>query len=337
MKENNNPKKLELRGTEYKIFDPYDRSLGTTGDELLVSSVVRRDGTWWMFLAGQAHGRGAPNIFSACLPSGTPISAKGWIPARDPSGELLPLAGNKRSGVWDAAGGRHCPSYVKGWSEERNDWAERIYYAGATEFAWGPYRIGYLEWDGKSWVDEATPCFEAVEKWEHGSVYEPNVTWHDGKWRMWYVAGSNREGYLIHGYAESDDGERWGPRTIFAPEKMKMFDFCVRKRNGGFDAVFSRLHIGKDKPGSETGLWWCQANEPSGRLQDWSEPIQLMTAEDRGWHKGPFKPSLQFDDDGKRAWIFFDGMYNTGGPGPFPFALTLGCLEIILPNKVNDK
>lgn len=62
-------------------------------------------------------------------------------------------------------------------------------------------------------------------------------------------------------------------------------------------------------------------------MSDWGAAIQIMTAEDRGWHKGPFKPSLQFGEDG-RARVFFDGMYNTGDPGPFPFALTLGCLEL---------
>jgi hypothetical protein len=203
---------------------------------------------------------------------------------------------------------------------------------GVQNFAWGPYKIGYLEWDGKQWIDQAAPCFEATEEWEHGSVYEPNVLWHDDKWHMWYVAGSNRENYLIQGYAESEDGQHWGSHSIFAPEEMKMFDFCVQPRNGGFDAIFSRLHVDKSTPPPpETGLWWCHANKPSGKLEDWSKPVQIMTAEDKGWHKGAFKPSLAFADDGKKALIFFDGMYNTGDPGPFPFVLTLGCLEIELP------
>jgi hypothetical protein len=321
---------MTLRGTEHKIFDPRDGLLAATGDELLDASVVQRDGAWWMCLAGQAHGQGAPDIFSAALPQNAPLSAQGWTPARDTSGELQPLAGKGHSRTWDEAGGRHCPAYVRGWHSKRGKWVERIYYAGGAEFARGPYRIGYLEWDGARWVDQPSPCFEAIEDWEHGSVYEPNLVWHEGRWKLWYVAGSNREKYLVHGYAESDDGEHWGPHTVFAPEEMKMFDFCVRQRGDGFDAVFARLHIGQDTPPPpETGLWWCHAEEPSGRLRDWSEPVQIMTAEDRGWHRGPFKPSLQFGEGGK-AWIFFDGMYNTGDPGPFPFALTLGCLEIEL-------
>ena len=86
----------------------------------------------------------------------------------------------------------------------------------------------------------------------------------------------------MHGYAESDDDEHWGPHIVFASKEMKMFDFCVCQRKRGFDAIFSRLHIGKDTPSFETGLWWCRADKPSGRLQDWSEPIQIMTAEDQG-------------------------------------------------------
>jgi hypothetical protein len=57
-----------------------------------------------------------------------------------------------------------------------------------------------------------------------------------------------------------------------------------------------------------------------------------MTAEDRGWHSGPWKPSFQFEQaGGDRALVFFDGSYRTNDPGPFPFAFTLGCLDINLP------
>jgi predicted GH43/DUF377 family glycosyl hydrolase len=73
---------------------------------------------------------------------------------------------------------------------------ERIYYAGAAENLWGPYRIGFLEWEGEKWVDQMQPGFAPGEEWEHGSVYEPNLIYHDGKWKMWYIAGSNHEDYL---------------------------------------------------------------------------------------------------------------------------------------------
>jgi hypothetical protein len=150
---------------------------------------------------------------------------------------------------------------------------------------------------------------------------------------MWYVAGSNHEDYLVHGYAESEDGRTgWRHRTIFAPPEMKMFDFCVRPRAGSFDAIFSRVWVGKGSPPPETGLWWCRAIDPAPALSGWSEPVQILTAEDRGWHAGPWKPSFQFyGDAGERALVFFNGSYRTDDPGPFPFAFTLGCLDIALP------
>jgi hypothetical protein len=45
-------------------------------------------------------------------------------------------------------------------------------------------------------MDKVSPVFTATEAWEHGGVYEPNLIYHDGKWKMWYVAGSNHEDYL---------------------------------------------------------------------------------------------------------------------------------------------
>lgn len=70
----------------------------------------------------------------------------------------------------------------------------------------GPYEIGFLQWDGERWIDQCEPAFLANQEWEHASVYEPNLIYHDGKWKMWYVAGSNQENHLVQGYAESDDG-----------------------------------------------------------------------------------------------------------------------------------
>jgi len=284
-----------------------------------------------MVLAGQAAGYGPPELYSASLAPGAPISPSGWVLTRNSSGALIPLAARHFSSSWDGPGGRHCPVYVTGWDGGR--WVERIYYAGAAENLWGPYTIGFLQWDGNEWLDRPGPVFAASEEWERGSVYEPNLIYHDGKWKMWYVAGSNREDYLIHGYAESEDGRTgWSKRTIFAPPEMKMFDFCVRERAGAFDAIFSRVWVAPDTPPPETGLWWCRAERPSGALIEWSAPVQIMTAEDCGWHSGPWKPSFQFDEHKRdRARVFFDGSYRTSDPGPFPFAFTLGCLEIDLP------
>jgi hypothetical protein len=63
--------------------------------------------------------------------------------------------------------------------------------------------------------------------------------------------------------------------------------------------------------------------------------VQIMTAEDHGWHSGPWKPSLAFPDPRRdHALIFFDGLYRTSDPGPFPFAFTFGCLETLLRRDV---
>ena len=111
-----------------------------------------------------------------------------------------------------------------------------------------------------------------------------------------------------------------------------MFDFCVGQRGGKFDAIFARVWVGGGTPPPETGLWWCRADEPSSNLSNWSQPIQIMTADDQGWHSGPWKPSFQIDEaDGEQALVFFDGAYRTNDPGPFPFAFTLGCVNVFLP------
>jgi hypothetical protein len=136
-----------------------------------------------------------------------------------------------------------CPSHARGWDPTKRKWVERIYYAGAADNLWGPYTIGFLEWDGEKWIDQPQPAFTAKEDWEHGSVYEPNLIYHEGKWRMWYVAGSNHADYLIQGYAESDDGRTgWSEHVVFAPPEMKMFDFCVRQR--GIDSTLSSRALG---------------------------------------------------------------------------------------------
>jgi hypothetical protein len=327
------PNRKNFSGSEVKIFDPRDPVTGSERAELVDASVVKRGDQWWMYLAGQIGGYGPTDIYSASLPVGAPLAATGWQLNRDAGGELVPIAPRTSSGAWDGQGGRHCPSYVSGWDAAGNQWLERIYYAGAAENLWGPYAIGFLQWDGHKWIDQAAPIFLAQEEWERGSVYEPNLIYHNGKWKMWYVAGSNQSDYLIQGYAESEDGcTGWGKHVVFAPPEMKMFDFCVRQRDDDFDAIFARVWVAEGALPAETGLWWCRSKTPSSTLSQWSEPIQIMTAEDRGWHSGAWKPSFQFDEKGgARALIFFDGCYRTTDPGPFPFAFTLGCLETELP------
>jgi len=315
---------------ESKIFDPRDSSTLSYGCELVDPTVKNRNGCWWMALAGQPKGHGSTDLYSATLSSGENLSAEGWKPFRNATGELIPLAGRGKSASWDGKGGRHCPSYATGWDPEKQATVERIYYAGSAENLWGPYAIGFLELDREQWQDQHQPVFVANEEWEHGSVYEPNVVYYNGKWKMWYVAGSNHEDYLVHGYAESEDGRKnWSKHSVFAPPEMKMFDFSICQTEDGFDAVFARVWMGRGEMPPDTGLWWCRSQEPSSLLSDWGQPIQIMTGEDRGWHAGPWKPSLQFEGkSSKRAFVFFDGAYRTSDPGPFPYVFTLGCAEV---------
>ena len=324
-----------MGGKETKIFDPADGFAPLTDTFILTdATVAKRGNRWWMYLGGMARGRPGIQFFSASLPEGAPLAAAGWRVTADPNDrtKIASLAGQEISKAWDLKGGRHCPSYVTGWDPHRRTSVERIYYAGAADNMTGPYTIGYLEWDAGKWVDQPAPAFVANEAWEHGSVYEPNLIYHDGKWKIWYVAGSNQEDYLVHGYAESVDGRTdWSKHQIFFPPEEKVFDFCVIKTKTGYEAVFARVWL-KAAPPASTGLWWCHAKTPSSKISDWSKPVQIMTGEDRGWHVGPWKPSLQYGEtDPNKMFVFFDGLYAKKEPGPFPYAFTLGCLEIERP------
>ena len=300
------------------------------------ATVVHRDGRWWMYLAGTVLGSHGIHLFSASLPPGTPLASTGWTltPSEHDPTKIALLARSEASHAWDLNGGRHCPSYVRGWDRERQAWVERIYYAGGAGQIWGPYSIGYLEWDGARWLDQSAPVFKAEEQWEHGSVYEPNLIYTDGKWKLWYVAGSNQEDYLVQGFAESPDGRtNWTKHKIFAPPELKLFDFCPVPTEKSYEAVFSRVWLAQSDPPNETGLWWCECARPSSELADWSKPIQIMTAEPRAWHAGPWKPAAHYSEDRKRLFVFFDGIYRNNEPGPFPFSFTLGCVELDWLNR----
>lgn len=317
-----------MTGTHTRIFDAGKGYGSVTNLRILVDcTVVQRQGRWWMYACGVEKGSREIQLFSASLPEGAPLSATGWALTTDEKDPARPAlaAGKARSYWWDGAGGRHCPSYVKGWDPDRELWVERIYYAGAARDFMGPYAIGYVEWDGARWVDQSTPAFTANEYWERGSVYEPNLIYHDGKWKLWYVAGANQDDYLVHGYSESPDGRTgWSPhRIVFAPEE-KVFDFCVLPVAGGFEAVIARVNVGKTEI-PRTGLWWTRAKDPSPDIADWSEPVRISAA-------GPWKPVLCYGElDPRKMFVFHDNQYpNPTGAG-IPIHFTLDCLEIDRP------
>jgi hypothetical protein len=327
---------MKSNDVETRVFDPAQGFAPLTNViEVTDGALARRGNRWWMYLAGEAVGHEGIRLFSASLPEGAPLAANGWrlTPELDDSTRIALLAPSEASAAWDLRGGRHCPCHVRGFDPRRGEWVERIYYAGAPETPWGPYRIGYLEWDGSRWREQAEPVFAATEEWERGSVYEPNVLYADGRWKMWYVAGSNQDDYLVQGFSESEDGRTgWSPHEAFAPAEEKVFDFCVQPVAGGYEAVFSRVWVAKSEAPPTTGLWWCRSDTPSSNRADWSEPVQIMTAAERGWHAGPWKPSWRASEtDPRRLLVFFDGSYRKDEPGGFPFAFTLGCLETDRP------
>ncbi len=321
---------------ETKLFDPADgfgplKNLYVATD----GTLAKRGDQWWMYLAGKATDQPSIQLFSASLPEGAPLAARGWTltPEHNHPSRIALLAKQEKSAAWDLKGGRHCPSYVKGWDPERAEWVERIYYAGGAENVWGPYTIGYLEWDGAAWIDQPFPVFTASEDWERDSVYEPNLLYADGKWKMWYVAGSNQQHYIVQGYAESPNGRSgWTKhKIVFAPEE-KVFDFCVIKTRTAYEAVFSRVWLGKGDAPPHAGLWWAESDTASSDMSDWSVPIQIMTAQDRGWHSGPWKPCARYcERDPNHLFVFFDGAYSKKDGSPFPYIFTLGCLEIPRP------
>lgn len=327
-----------MASKETKLFDPADGFGSLTNVYVATdATIAKRGNLWWMCLAGKASDIDGIQLFSASLSEGEPLAATGWrlTPESDNPTRIAVLSRQNIRNAWDLKGGRHCPAYVKGWDPQRREWVERIYYAGGAENVWGPYAIGYLEWNGTQWIDRSSPVFIANEDWERGSVYEPNLVYVEGQWKMWYVAGSNQEDYIVQGYAESPDGlSNWTKHKIVFPPEEKVFDFCVIKAGKGYEAVFSRVWLGKTARSSSTGLWWCYADTPSSNLSDWSKPLQIMTADDRGWHAGPWKPTFQYSDtDPNRMFVFFDGMYNKSEPGSFPYVFTLGCLEIQRPRE----
>jgi hypothetical protein len=323
---------------ETKVFDPADGFAPLTDVvEATDPTVFRRGDRWWMAVATQVANRPGVQLATASLPEGAPLSAPGWrLPSdsRDPT--RIATLPQERSRAWDLRGGRHCPAYVTGLDPLTGRWVERIYYAGAADHVWGPYAIGYLEWDGEGWIDQAAPVFVATEPWERGSVFEPNMIFADGTWKLWYAAGSHQENYHVHGCAESEDGRsRWTTHQIFAPPEMKMFDFHVRRAGEAYEAVFSRVWL-QVAPPAETGLWWCRCDRPSSCLADWGAPVQFMTAADRGWHSGPWKPTAAASTREKDTLlVFFSGLYPSKHASPFfPFVFTLGCVEFRRPETM---
>jgi len=139
-------------------------------------------------------------------------------------------------------------------------------------------------------------------------------------WTLTPDSGDARKIATLAGYDASHAWDLQGGRI------------CVYPTPNGYGAVFSRVWVRDPPAPPATGLWWCTAPNPSGNLDDWSRPVQIMTADDRGWHAGPWKPSGRpSDTDPDRRLVFFSGSYSRNDGSPFPFVFTLGCVEIERP------
>ena len=140
---------MPFNARETKIFDPAD-GFAPLADVVVAtdSTVVKRGDQWWMYLGGKVLNREGIQLFSASLPPGAPLAAAGWQLTPDPDDptRVAMLAPQNASAPWDLKGGRHCPSYVRGWDPERGAWVERIYYAGGADYVWARTPSG--TWNG---------------------------------------------------------------------------------------------------------------------------------------------------------------------------------------------
>lgn len=266
-------------------------------------TLMRRDDRWWMIM-GELADPAVPRIDlrSAQLPRNATVDSLEWTI----DGQCAPPT---PPNSWDATG-YHCVSYVRGRSG--GQWVERLYYASSS--AWtditGPYSIGFLEWDGVEWVRHPEPVFTATEPWELGTVAEPNLLYHDGRWLLWYCTGLSASRAQVIGYAESPDGVTgWTGRRIFAADGE--FDAVVTGSGATFDLVTAK-HPLTATPGPGDGVWWTQAKT----LDDWPAPTQLVSTTDgTSWHRdGVWKPSAVREGDD--LVVFFNGSRREGhSPG----------------------
>ncbi len=315
-----------------KLFDGKTREgLGdiTNIGKVADACVVKREKQWWMFFGGLDIHANVVHLCSATLPEGSPLGSSNWTITTSPDDptQALPLVPAPKPSAWDRTG-FHCPSYARGWNPAlhggKGGWQERIYYASSR--IWnleGPYAIGCPDWNGQEWVRNAEPVFQGVEPWEHHNVAEQNVIYYDGAWRMWYCAAqSNRHSI---GYAQSQDGiSGWEKRSLFFPQGA--FDAAIVQVNDHYEMIAARSPDFYTITAS-SGLWWSYADQPSENPKEWSEPVQLLKADDGTlWHRnGIWKPTFHYDEQAPdRRYVFFNGLYQDADA---PFDVSIGRLE----------
>jgi hypothetical protein len=287
------------------------RNLDTVADP----SVTRRDGRWWMVLGG-THGEGRVVQLYAAEPD---PSDGGWriVTEPDDPGLAVRLTDPPPPDTWDATG-YHCPSYARG-VDATGRVVERIYYAGSSAWdsLYGPYRIGFLEWNGHIWERHPEPVFAAEEPWERGTVLEPNVRQHDGRWLLRYTAGLADGVRSVTAAAESDDGIS-GWRRVGTPDEG-FFDALVIEDDQGLDLITARQPL--DSVFTPTdGLWHTRL----GGAEQEARQI-LRTTDGTPWHNaGAWKPTAVADND--HLVVFFTAAQR--GDNPYVPALGIGSLRV---------
>ncbi|MFI6536424.1 hypothetical protein ACIBHY_28515 [Nonomuraea sp. NPDC050547] len=290
------------------------RNLDTVADP----GVTRRDGRWWMVLGGMQAEERVIHLYAA---QSSKLDA-GWqiITSPDDPRQAARLAEPPPSGAWDATG-YHCPSYARG-RDAGGAVIERIYYASSAEWGslYGPYQIGFLQWDGTRWVRHPEPVFTASHPWERGTVLEPNVLYDEGAWLLRYTAGLAVDGRPSTGSAESGDGIS-GWRRRGQPESNR-FDALVAHDGDGFALITSR-HPLDSVFTPEHGLWRARGGSPHG---PWKPARHIVrTIDGTPWHDaGVWKPTAVAD--GRRRAVFFTVAQRSDNP----YAPALGVGGIIL-------
>lgn len=238
-------------------------------------SVTRRDGAYWMVLGALERTKHVIHLYSA--QSATPTGDWRITTEPDDPASAHRIAEPPEPGGWDATG-YHCPAYAAGFDGAGRP-AERIYYASSSAWSfYGPYQIGFLQWDGQTWRRHPEPVFTATQPWELGTVLEPHVRYADGRWLMHYTAGIAEGASSATALVASADGVGdW--QRLGAPEPDR-FDTLALPGGEGFVVARHPLNgVFTDADGL-----WLHKDGKSRQI--------LRTNDGTGWHAlGAWKPT----------------------------------------------
>ena len=272
-------------------------------------SVLQQDGAYWMVLGALDPAAHVIDLYGARATHPT----DDWRIVTEADDPTLArrIVARPEPGGWDATG-YHCPTHAAGLDADGQP-VNRIYYASsATWSLYGPYRIGFLQWDGQTWRRHPEPVFTATRPWELGTVLEPHVRYADGRWLMHYTAGigegSPRSSSALVASANGVTG--WRP--IGTPEADRFDTFALP----GLEIVARHPLDGAFT--EDDGLWLTHRQS--------SQQI-LRTVDGAGWHAlGAWKPTALVAGDDLVVFCTVLGQPSTG---PVPL-FGIGCVRVPL-------